>query len=320
MNKTSILTGLLLNIKEMLKTHGRKIMSAALITLAGLSLFIGWNDIRGEDTGNLLVPMAEEETERLVGAMIATYGSLRLINAALSAAEEVEVEGGFIITGSIHPMKFMEPVDDTVERVSDTIFLLVVGVVMVTVGLGPVAALGAFALGLGLLGYALQAALNRLPLWYNKWLFPLQKKLLYMGIVLAIVLPLVLAGATTVSELLTQGAHEEATATLKDIAGISDPGNPPSGECPWYNPFCEEQEENENEGCAWYDLLCTDQEEAESNDNGVIDVFWTRADDLLGATLALIGIFLLRAVILPVLFFWLALMLLKHIARAQSGE
>ncbi len=68
---------------------------------------------------------AKEYSQEIAKSSAATYLSLRLINAAISFAEEVEVGGSVIaVSGSAHPFKVLEPIDDAVERLSAAIFLV----------------------------------------------------------------------------------------------------------------------------------------------------------------------------------------------------
>jgi hypothetical protein len=68
---------------------------------------------------------AKDYSQEIAKSSAATYLSLRLINAAISFAEEVEVGGSIIaVSGSAHPFKVLEPIDDAVERLSAAIFLV----------------------------------------------------------------------------------------------------------------------------------------------------------------------------------------------------
>ncbi len=68
---------------------------------------------------------AEDYSQEIAKSSASAYLSLRLINAAISFAEEVEVGGSVIaVNGSAHPFKVLEPIDDAVERLSAAIFLV----------------------------------------------------------------------------------------------------------------------------------------------------------------------------------------------------
>jgi len=77
---------------------------------------------------------AEEYAREITISSAVTYASLRGINAAISFAEEVEIGGSVIaVSGSAHPFKFLEPLDDAVERVASAIFLVGVASGVLTV-------------------------------------------------------------------------------------------------------------------------------------------------------------------------------------------
>ena len=68
---------------------------------------------------------AKGYSQEIARSSATAYLSLRLINAAISFAEEVEVGGSVIaVNGSAHPFKVLEPIDDAVERLSAAIFLV----------------------------------------------------------------------------------------------------------------------------------------------------------------------------------------------------
>ena len=68
---------------------------------------------------------AKGYSQEIARSSATAYLSLRLINAAISFAEEVEVGGSIIaVSGSAHPFKVLEPIDDAVERLSAAIFLV----------------------------------------------------------------------------------------------------------------------------------------------------------------------------------------------------
>jgi hypothetical protein len=83
---------------------------------------------------------AQDYTQEIATSAGITYASLRGINAAISFVEEVEIQGSVVIaSGSINPFKFLEPLDDAVERLSSAIFLVagtaaILSVLLATIG------------------------------------------------------------------------------------------------------------------------------------------------------------------------------------------
>ncbi len=95
--------------------------TAASIVLA-MGIVIG---LLGFTKNGPFIKGAEDYSIEIVKSSAAAYLSLRLINAAISFAEEVEVGGSVIaVNGSAHPFKVLEPIDDAVERLSAAIFLV----------------------------------------------------------------------------------------------------------------------------------------------------------------------------------------------------
>lgn len=65
------------------------------------------------------------------------------MNAFLSTAQEVEIGGSLGVSANIQPLKTLEPIDDTIERITSLIFTTMVFTGLLAVALGPVSAVGA---------------------------------------------------------------------------------------------------------------------------------------------------------------------------------
>ncbi len=228
---------------------------------------------------NPLIEKAETFQRFIAVASGATYISLRAINAALSFAQEVEVGGSVVVSGSVQPLKWLEPVDDTVERVSGMIFGVAVLTGVLSMSMAPAAAVGFVLLALSLVGRctcevapggwrATPAGVRRVFSGCGS-----------LGFALAVALPLAFVLGLWSGELLTRDAWDTAFATLDRIGGQAK--------------------------------LLIGVDGAGAQDRGWLDtidayraaagVFWGAADELLDASLQLTGIFLLRMVVLPVL-------------------
>ena len=101
---------------------------------------------------NPLVRWAEARNAEVAVAATGAYISLRAINATLSMAGEVEVGASIGVGGSINPLRWLEPVDDTVERVSALVFAVAALSGLLSLALAPLSAIGFGLLALGLLG------------------------------------------------------------------------------------------------------------------------------------------------------------------------
>ena len=93
---------------------------ATIVMVIGLVIAVlGWTN-QGP-----FIKAAQGYSQDIATSSAGTYLSLRLINSAISFAEEVEVGGSIIaVSGSAHPFKVLEPIDDAVERLSSAIFLV----------------------------------------------------------------------------------------------------------------------------------------------------------------------------------------------------
>lgn len=119
----------------------RRLPAAAL--LAGLVfIFLGvFNTIPFTDR-------AQAYTQDIATTAGVTYASLRGINAAISFVEEIEVGASVVVSGSINPFKFLEPLDDAVERLSSVIFFVagaaaILSVLLATIGQASFVLIGA---------------------------------------------------------------------------------------------------------------------------------------------------------------------------------
>ncbi|RME18323.1 MAG: hypothetical protein D6801_01615 [Alphaproteobacteria bacterium] len=223
-------------------------------------------------------------------ASSATYVSLRAINAALSFAQEIEVGASVVASGNVQPFKWLEPVDDTVERVSSVVFAIAVLTGLLSLSLGPVTAVGFAALALFLAGQALRTAR---PGAVPPALARVLDESLRLGLALAILLPIALIAGEAMGDWLTAAPVAAAEARVDEIVGqakalIGQPGA--SGEAPGWR-----------ETAAAYFASA--------------GLFWERADALLADTATLVGSYILRLLLLP----GLLLLVLWRLVRAFDG-
>ncbi|OWU84489.1 hypothetical protein ATO6_12445 [Oceanicola sp. 22II-s10i] len=240
---------------------------------------------------NPMVGEAERFQRDVAIASGATYISLRAINAALSFAQEVEIGGSVVVTGSVQPFKWLEPVDDTVERVSGLIFAIAVLTGVLSMSMAPAVAAGFFLLALAFLG---RGGCEAAPGGWAMTHGGLRRALGScggLGFALAIALPFAFILGLWGGEFLTREAWATAHATLDRIGneanaliGVDTPGGDERG---WRESF-----------------------EAYRS---AASVFWNSADELLDASLSLTGIFILRMVVLPSLTLLIVLRTAWHL-------
>ena len=236
--------------------------------------------------------------------MTVVYVSLRIINAALSAAQEVEVGASVGAQANMQPLKVLEPVDDTVERVADVVFAVAIGAAVATVGLMPVAALGAALLGVGALGLAAGLLVPGLPARPRA----VARQAVRTGAAVALVLPLVVVLGLIIGDRVTAASAAEARAVLDGVAreaqmliGQAEP-----------DPEALAAEAGGGSFFARVFDSVSAAGETVSAYREAAAVFRSEATALFEATLTLIGIFVLRSLLLPILLFWGVLALLRR--------
>jgi hypothetical protein len=237
-----------------------------------------------------LVAASERFNRDVAVASAATYVSLRAINAALSAVQEVEVGGSFGVSGNFQPLKWLEPVDDTVEQVSRLIFLVALLNGVLSLSVGPVSAIGFALLAAALLARCGCEASGRAP--------PLLRRGMAgcggLGLALAVGLPLAVALGSWAGDWLTAARWAEANAALEQIAAearalIGEAGSEERG---------------------WRETIGAYL--------GAGGLFWDRSDELLRASLTLSGVYFLRMVVLPAVIFLACLRLMRALLAGGS--
>src|SRR6056297_2637768 len=173
---------------------------AAVASLVALFLSaISWNPV---------TRLASTEARQTAAATLVVYAGLRTLNAFLSTAQEVEVGGSLVVSGSVQPLKSLEPIDDTVERVAAVVLAISVFAGVAALGFAPLAVIG-FALML-----AAVAVWTRAP--------PLARRLMSSGLLVALVLPLGFLASGLVGDGMTRSVWAENEAVLARIAAEFD--------------------------------------------------------------------------------------------------
>lgn len=273
-------------------------LRAALFGLAGLiCLAVGLLDLSRGGGVNPALPPAISAAEDIALVTAGVYVSLRAINAALSAAQEVEIGASIGAQASLQPLKVLEPVDDTVERVADVVFSVAAGAALMVVGLQPVAAIGLVLLGVGLLGMG-GGAMAR-----NASVLAASLRAVRLGAALGLVLPLVFAGGVWLGERATAPQWDAAMAQLEEV----------TGEARVLIGAGEQELLEEAEGGLFSGFFAavTDATASVQSYVAAASVFTQQADALFSATLTIIGIFVLRTLVLPALLLWSVMALLR---------
>lgn len=243
---------------------------------------------------NVTAEAGSRASREIAQSATLVYISLRAVNAALSVSQEVEVGASVGASASAQPLKVLEPVDDTIERVAGVIFLIASLSWILSVAFGPVSVLGFAVAGVSL--FAL-AACARLPGLAR----PARAGLVY-GLVLALLLPLVYAGGVAMGRVATSGLQAEASTKLDVVAGearrlIGRGDDAPS-----------------SEETGWIAGMMGGFGEVRdqiSRFTSAADYYWSNADVVLESAFVLIAVFVLRIVVMPLLLLLLSWRLLR---------
>jgi len=289
--------------------------SLVLAILGLLSLGIGLWELSGRGTINPALAPASAAAEDIAAATATVYVSLRIINAALSTAQEIEIGASVGAQASLQPLKVLEPVDDTVERVAGVVFAVAAGAALATVGFAPVAALGLCLFGLGCLLRVADDALVAIDGMRTAAGYAMR-----LGAVLGVILPLGFAGGVALGDRITAPQWADAMADLESVTHeariLVGSGGDAAAEEMLEGPA------DEGMAARWWAPFQT-VGDGVSETLGAIGryreaaiVLMSQADTLFRASLTIIGIFALRTLVLPALLLWGAMALMRRSAGA----
>ena len=297
-----------------------------LWAIAGVVILaIGFLDLSSERPLNPTVRPATAAAEDIAVSAGAVYVSLRVINAALSTAQEVEIGASIGAQANMQPLKFLEPLDDTVERVAGVVFVIAAGAAVAGLGLAPLAGLGLCLLGIGCLMRVSCLGAPRLAAMENASLHAIR-----VGAVFGLCLPVVFALGVWLGDTLTASRWDRAMSDLDGVteearilvgAGIDaelaaagvDPG-----------VFVEDAEAEADGG--WFDWIGSSVQSVGDGFGNAVEatrryisaggLLMSRADDVFSASLTIIGVFVLRTLVLPGVLLWAFVGLMRRVAAA----
>lgn len=203
----------------------------------------------------------------------ATYVTLRTLNAFLSSAQEIEVGVSLIGQGSAQPLKVLEPIDDTVERIAGVVFAVMLAAGVLAVTMAPLGAVGFALLGGAALIRAGTVLAGRADL-----LGGLPRQLAVYGGFLGIGVPVAFLVSALVADRLTAETWREHSRIVAEITASVDGGD------------LEEAEEGLRAMLGRMDRY----QQLAANISG-------RADELVASLLSLLAVFIFKVLVLPVL-------------------
>lgn len=223
---------------------------------------------------NPLTRSAQAYAQGISATAAGTYITLRTLNAFLSTAQELEVGVSFIASGTAQPLKVLEPIDDTIERIAGLVFGVMVATGVVAVALGPVSTIG----------WSLFALAAALALWRGR-----QEGAAHLlggyGLLLGLGLPLALVLSSWLAVALTQSTYDTNLALVQDITRDVDATEALEGEGP---------------GITEYRALASN--------------VWGRADELISALIAILSVYVFRLFVMPALLIVALFLIARRLA------
>ncbi|PWK59349.1 hypothetical protein [Roseicyclus mahoneyensis] len=297
-----------------------------LWAVAGLvSLAIGVFDVTNERPLNPTLWPATAAAEDIALSAGAVYVSLRVINAALSTAQEVEIGASIGAQANLQPLKFLEPLDDTVERVAGVVFVIAAGAALAGLGLAPVAGLGLCLLGIGCLIRAAGEGRPRLAGIEGAGAYAMR-----MGAVFGLGLPVIFALGVGLGDALTASRWDRA---MSDLAGVTEEARVLVGAvvdaelaASGVDPGVFAEDAQTEAGGGWFDWIGSGVQSVGEGFGGAVEatrryiraggLLMSRADDVFSASLTIIGVFVLRTLVLPGLLLWALVGLMRRVVAA----
>ncbi len=167
------------------------------------------------------VILAMEYNQEAFTSSIAVFGSLRIIDSALSTAQETQVSVPLVGGVTASPLRTLEPVDDAVERMSSIVFTISVISGSLAILIPYLSSVGATLCGVGFAGlsaryWLLMRAKDMPPLMARS-----VRTTAVVGVFLFVVMPVAYALAFLIGNQATNSAWEQADGVLGSITGAA---------------------------------------------------------------------------------------------------
>ncbi|MEP3332496.1 hypothetical protein [Sedimentitalea sp.] len=226
---------------------------------------------------NPLSQRAQDYAATVSAASAATYVTLRTLNAALSTAQEIEVGASLGVSGTMQPGKMLEPVDDTIERIADVVFVLMLVSGVLAVAMGPVGAVGAAMIA----GASVLWIIDRL-VGARDVISLLSRRLVWYGGFFLLALPGAFVLTDLLADLLTGDVMVQQQVIIAEITDTVE-----------VDPALARDQ-------GWWDRLTEGMSEVDRYRDLATNI-WLRADDLIASYLTLLSIYIFQIFVLPAL-------------------
>lgn len=277
------------------KTADRTVWTAlALLLIAAVALgaTVFYRD-------NPLPDRAAGYAQQVATTSAATYVTLRTLNAVLSTVQEAAFTGSVVVAeATVQPLKALEPIDDTIERISNVVFAIMLAAGVLSVAMGPVSAVGS-----GMIALACVIWLADLAIGRRDPIIAFSRRLAWYGAFLGLGLPLSFLLSATVADRLTQSVWDQHEAVIETV--MADVGAAQVG------PI------DDTEGwLTWLRELSNDVDRYYT----VADNALSHADELIGSFIALLSVYVFKLFLLPALMAGAVFLLARFFATREDGR
>ncbi|MEM9550974.1 MAG: hypothetical protein AAGA05_07355 [Pseudomonadota bacterium] len=238
---------------------------------------------------------AADYAQTLAATAGGTYVTLRTLNAVLSIGQEVELGGSAVVaSATVQPLKVLEPVDDTIERIAGVVFAIMLAAGVLSVAMAPVGAVGAAMVVLAVVSWAVERAWGQ----GGPYASP-ARKLAWYGGFLGLGLPLSFLLAATVADSLTAHVWAEHDAILTEIMAQVDTQT-------GITPTLADQG-------SWIQAMRETLGEA-GRYQALAQTVFERADELIASFIAILSVYVFQLFLLPCLIVGAVYLIVRHFA------
>lgn len=239
---------------------------------------------------------AQHYATTVAAASGGTYVLLRSLNAFLSTAQEVEVGGSLVVSGTAQPFKVLEPIDDTIERMAELVFFLMVASGVISVALGP-----ASAMGFAMLGLAAAILLVQRFLGSGQTARALSRRMMWYGGFLALAAPLAFVLSAVFADRMTDAVWSKHSAIVADITQQVTPVT----------------EVSEGEG-GWFQGAQSVWDRVDRYAEVAANIT-ARADELIASLIAILAVYVFKMLVLPGLVLGAFFVIARFFARRDGA-
>ncbi|MEM1362009.1 MAG: hypothetical protein AAGF94_09875 [Pseudomonadota bacterium] len=255
---------------------------------------------------------AERYNEEVLSSAVRVYAILRGINAALSLAKETEI--GVQLVGSVttQPAMVLDPIDETVARVSDVVFLLAAASGILKLAFVPMAQLGA---GLAALGFLMLYAVR---LGAVSIVLALGRSFVLFGLLLALALPVGYGLGGRLGVFWTETPLAEAQAMLdgsaEEISNAVGEAQALATQHRASNQGVDDAADASLWGRVWDNARMAGDAASSAVRDAVPDMddVQKRGSEILESSLTLVAIYAFRLLVLPFVLLWIFGLLIRR--------